>query len=61
MAGIRERDKRARIEIFGCGKTVPPLFYVRNMFFLGEGTGPFPSPRKVNGPFRFLGLAPFGN
>ncbi len=34
MAGFG-RDKQLRIETFGCGEFVPPLFFVRNMFFSG--------------------------
>jgi hypothetical protein len=35
MAGIRERDKQAVAILAStvCRNLVPPLFYVRNMFF----------------------------
>src|SRR5262245_34457501 len=54
MAGIRERDKRDRIDIFGCGNTVTSLFSVRNMVFFVVGYWPFLNPRV---PIRWLAVS----
>jgi hypothetical protein len=42
MAGIRGQDKFElwTEQLISLRKFVPPLFHVRNMFFLRAGTGP---------------------